>query len=112
MNVLAATWHCSEQGHADIPTVQRPKERDWTHVGLRFALLLMSLGQFLPFTAVRTNAQNLGTAPALNRAVPFLSAAPLSSIRISLVGGALPADAFHKERLICTEKQVISAIPT
>jgi hypothetical protein len=71
MNVLAATWHCSEQGHADIPTVQRPKERDWTHVGLRFALLLMLLGQFLPFTAVRTNAQNLGTAPAFNKAVPF-----------------------------------------
>jgi hypothetical protein len=23
MNVLAATWHCSEQGHANIPTVQR-----------------------------------------------------------------------------------------
>jgi hypothetical protein len=69
MNVLAATWHCSEQGHADIPTVQRSKERNWANMGLRFALLLMLLGQFLPFTAVRANAQNLGTAPAFNKAV-------------------------------------------
>jgi len=38
-------------------------------MGLRFALLLMLLGQFLPFTAVRANAQNLGTAPAFNKAV-------------------------------------------
>jgi hypothetical protein len=59
MNVLAATWHCSEQGHAGIPTVQCPKERNWAHTGLRFALLLMLLGQIIPFTAVRASAQIL-----------------------------------------------------
>ena len=32
MNVLAATWHCSEQGHADIPTMQRPKDLMQLHV--------------------------------------------------------------------------------
>jgi hypothetical protein len=85
MNVLAATWHCSEQGHADIPTVQRPKERNWAHTGLRFALLLMLLGQLIPFTAVRANAQNLGTAPAFNKAVQGQQATTVEGTVLNIV---------------------------
>jgi hypothetical protein len=32
MNVLAATWHCSEQGHADIPTVQKAQTTYHAHL--------------------------------------------------------------------------------
>ena len=85
MNVLATTWHCSEQGHADIPTVQRPKERNWAHMGLRFALLLMLLGQLIPFTAVRANAQNLGTAPAFNKAVQGQQATTVEGTVLNIV---------------------------
>jgi hypothetical protein len=47
--------------------MERPVERSWPHVGIRIALLLMLLGQFLPFATFNANAQNLGTQPAFGR---------------------------------------------
>jgi hypothetical protein len=49
--------------------VERPAERNWSYLGNRIALLLMLLGQFLPFITFNANAQNLGAQPAFGQAV-------------------------------------------
>jgi hypothetical protein len=85
MNVLAATWHCSEQGHANIPTVQRPKERDWAHTALRFALLLMLLGQLISPHSGSGQCAKSWNCPGIHKAVQGQQATTVEGTVLNIV---------------------------
>ena len=64
MRALTLPWH--GRNRAEITIVNRPAERNSTRIILRFALYLMLFGQIAPLAL---NAQNLGTAPAFDKAI-------------------------------------------
>ena len=84
MSALATPWHRSERSSADALVMERPKERNWSYMGIRLALLLMLLGQFLPFTTL-ANAQNLGTTPAFGKAVQGQQATTVEGTVLNIV---------------------------
>jgi hypothetical protein len=45
MRALATTWLRSDRSVATVRNVKRPAERNWSHLVIRIALLLMLLGQ-------------------------------------------------------------------
>ena len=85
MSAFAIPRHRSERSSADALVMERPKERNWTYLGIRLALLLMLLGQFLPFATIRAHAQNLGTAPAFGRAVQGQQATTVEGTVLNIV---------------------------
>jgi hypothetical protein len=60
----------------------------------------------------RQTAQVKSLADALLVGASVVPAAHVHQAQFNKSKDDKPVDAFHKERLICTEKQVISAIPT
>lgn len=85
MRSLATARHRSDRSLADVHSMQRPKERNWSCRGLRLALLLMLLGQVLPFTSIKLNAQNLGTTPAFGQAVQGQQATTVEGTVLNIV---------------------------
>lgn len=70
MTTALSHWRPARES-AQFTTIHRPTERNWTHLVLKAALVLMLLGVFLPFAA---QAQNLGTSPQFGQAVQGQSA--------------------------------------
>jgi hypothetical protein len=85
MRALATTWLLFDRSVASVRSMERPAERHWAHLGIRIALLLMLLGQFLPFTSFNGNAQNLGTQPAFGQAVQGQQATTVEGTVLNIV---------------------------
>jgi hypothetical protein len=85
MRALATTWLRSDRSVATVRSMERPAERNWSHLGIRIALLLILLGQFLPFATFNANAQNLGTQPAFGQAVQGQQATTVEGTVLNIV---------------------------
>lgn len=80
MNALTLPWHGRNRAEGTI--LNRPTERNWTRIILRFALSLMLFGQI---ACLALNAQNLGTAPAFNKAVQGQQATTVEGTVLNIV---------------------------
>jgi hypothetical protein len=85
MRALATTWLRSDRSVATVRSMECPAERYWPHLGIRIALLLVLLGQFLPFATFNANAQNLGTQPAFGQAVQGQQATTVEGTVLNIV---------------------------
>jgi hypothetical protein len=81
MSAFTLPWH-SRHSRAEVTTMNRPAERNWTRIILRLALCLMLFGQIAP---VALNAQNLGTQPAFNKAVQGQQATTVEGTVLNIV---------------------------
>jgi hypothetical protein len=80
MSAFTLPWH--GRNRAELTTMNRPVEHNWTRIILRFALYLMLFGQIAP---VALNAQNLGAAPAFNKAVQGQQATTVEGTVLNIV---------------------------
>jgi hypothetical protein len=85
MRTLATTWLRSDRSVVTVRNVERPAERNSSHLGIRIALLLMLIGQFLPLATFNANAQNLGTQPAFGQAVQGQQATTVEGTVLNIV---------------------------
>ena len=81
MSMQTLPWHGRET-RAEVTTLNRPAERNWTRIILRLALCLMLFGQIAP---VALNAQNLGSQPAFNKAVQGQQATTVEGTVLNIV---------------------------
>lgn len=81
MSMQTLPWRGRET-RAEIITLNRPAERNWTRIILRLALCLMLFGQIAPVTL---HAQNLGAAPAFNKAVQGQQATTVEGTVLNIV---------------------------
>jgi hypothetical protein len=85
MSAFATTWLRSDRSVANVRSMERPAERNWSHRGIWLDLLFMLLGQFLPFTTFNADAQNLGTQPAFGQAVHGRQAMTVEGTALNIV---------------------------
>ena len=81
MSMQTLPWHDRET-RAEVTIVNRPAERKWTRIILRFALCLMLIGQVAPLAV---QAQNLGKAPAFGQAVQGQQATTVEGTVLNIV---------------------------
>jgi hypothetical protein len=62
--------------------LHRPKQPNWVHIALKFALAALLLGNLVPIVA---SAQNLGTAPQFGQAVQGQQATTVEGTVLNIV---------------------------
>jgi hypothetical protein len=79
MTTTLAFWR---PARASATSTHRPKQLNWVHIALKFALAAIFLGNLVPVVA---NAQNLGTAPQFGQAVQGQQATTVEGTVLNIV---------------------------
>jgi hypothetical protein len=83
MTTALAFWRPARASATSTnPVIERPKQPNWVHIALKFALAAIFLGNLLPVVA---NAQNLGTAPQFGQAVQGQQATTVEGTVLNIV---------------------------
>ena len=83
MTTALAFWRPARASATPTHSViRRPKQPNWVHIALKFALAAIFLGNLVPVVA---NAQNLGTAPQFGQAVQGQQATTVEGTVLNIV---------------------------
>jgi hypothetical protein len=83
MTTALAFWRPARASATSThPVIHRPKQPNWIHIALKFALAAIFLGNLVPVVA---NAQNLGTAPQFGQAVQGQQATTVEGTVLNIV---------------------------
>ena len=83
MTTALAFWRPARRSAPSTHHVlHRPKQPNWVHIALKFALAAIFLGNLVPVVA---NAQNLGTAPQFGQAVQGQQATTVEGTVLNIV---------------------------
>ncbi len=84
MRTASAFWRRSQESVIPpVAVIHRPDEHNWIRVALMFALGLILLGNLV--APLGASAQNLGTAPAFNKAVQGQQATTVEGTVLNIV---------------------------
>jgi hypothetical protein len=84
MRTASAFWRRSKvSATLSSAVIHRPDEHNWIRVALMFALALIILGNLV--APLAATAQNLGTAPAFNKAVQGQQATTVEGTVLNIV---------------------------